>query len=401
MSSSKPRPLFTIDPGWLFILAGLATIALGTLVPAQRDLQTLRYQLDELQAKQRFSTDRLAAYSQFLDELEQDDEALYVRLAATQLNSRPEGDQPVILASRTAVPVTDWIDNSVHYAAPAPRFWPDSTISRLSSGAGQLWLLAAGALAVFAGMLLNTAAPRRRTMVEGANLSRLGNSAEEMREESMATCVMEEDVVTINRTARVQRETTAPRAERAAELHRKNSALNWNVPVVAAAGEVAELDLDDVDLLADSDNTIDAADDSEETWCGELEAVDSVDVAVAEPETEDDAVEDAYEDEDEDEHEDEDDDDEVDEDEDEDDDEWEDEDEEDDDEEDEDEEGEEDDDEEEEDEDDVDEDEWDDEETEDDEDDVEEVEVEEDEGEEEDDLFADDDEEEDEEEDDR
>lgn len=42
MSEVKPRPLFTVDPGWLFVLAGLGTIAMATLVPAQRDLQTLR-----------------------------------------------------------------------------------------------------------------------------------------------------------------------------------------------------------------------------------------------------------------------------------------------------------------------------------------------------------------------
>lgn len=138
----------------MYILAGLAIIALSTLIPARRDLHELRLQQAELLAKEQYTLDRLAAYAGFIDQWDQADQTLLVRLASTQLNRRPEGDRPIVLATNSSSTVTDWIEAAVDYSPPKPQQWPDSILSRLTAGDGQLWLLAGGTLAVFIGLVL-------------------------------------------------------------------------------------------------------------------------------------------------------------------------------------------------------------------------------------------------------
>jgi len=157
MADRPIRPLFTFDAGWMYIIAGLLVIAMATLIPARRDLHELRTQQSELDAKERYAFDRLAAYARFLDHWEQADDALLIRLAGSQLNRRPEGDRPIVLVDNASTAVTDWIEASVRFEKPAPQPWPQSILSRLTAGRGQLWLLAGGALAVFIGLVLTPA----------------------------------------------------------------------------------------------------------------------------------------------------------------------------------------------------------------------------------------------------
>ncbi|MHC4385219.1 MAG: hypothetical protein ACYS0J_20655 [Planctomycetota bacterium] len=96
-------PTIRLDAGWLYILAGLALCAAGILVPARRDLEDLRRQLDRLADERAISDARLHAYGSFLHLLNEDDPALIRRLAAAQLNLVPADEKPVLMAaSRTA-----------------------------------------------------------------------------------------------------------------------------------------------------------------------------------------------------------------------------------------------------------------------------------------------------------
>ena len=47
---AKPTPLFRIDPGWPFVIAGLLLLVAGVLIPAQRDLQRF---IGQIQASRR------------------------------------------------------------------------------------------------------------------------------------------------------------------------------------------------------------------------------------------------------------------------------------------------------------------------------------------------------------
>src|SRR5215510_11582214 len=65
---SATKPLFRVDPGWLFILAGLFVCAAGVILPAQNDLQSLRNQLEQLRSEEVHAYARLKAHSDFMDQ---------------------------------------------------------------------------------------------------------------------------------------------------------------------------------------------------------------------------------------------------------------------------------------------------------------------------------------------
>ena len=155
-----------IDPGWLFVIAGLAICAAVILIPAQTDLDSLRRQLDELQRKDSVISARLRAHSAFLDDLDRGDPQLVRRLAASQLNLVPEGHKPLLLSTSPRICVADWIDSTVE-EIPASRTRPrESTLSRLATGRHSLWLLGGSVLCLFIGVILGPSRLRADAAVE-------------------------------------------------------------------------------------------------------------------------------------------------------------------------------------------------------------------------------------------
>ncbi|MHC4414448.1 MAG: hypothetical protein ACYS0G_04110 [Planctomycetota bacterium] len=152
--SRARRPQLRLDPGWLFVVAGLAVCAAWLLVPAQQDLNALRRQVARLSEQEAASWARLNAQAEFLRQLDQDDPALVRRLAAAQLNLMPAGETPVLLASSRTAQVTDWIDATVEAPSPAPDRETETLLCRLTSGPYSLWVLAAGVLGVLMGLVL-------------------------------------------------------------------------------------------------------------------------------------------------------------------------------------------------------------------------------------------------------
>lgn len=156
------RPLFQVDPGWLFILAGLAICAAGIILPAQGDLQALQRQLDQLRAEEVHAYARLKAHSDFMDQVDRADPALVRRLAAAQLNVVPQGDKPVMLSVSDNAPVTDWIDGTVKTDIRPSKAVAISTLSRLANGPYRLWMFGGGIMSVFVGLMLSPAPLRSR-----------------------------------------------------------------------------------------------------------------------------------------------------------------------------------------------------------------------------------------------
>src|SRR5437763_930116 len=66
----------SIDPGWLFAIAGLAILACTVLLPALDDLGEARWQRDRALAIEKHRLVRLARYKQYLDALDSKDPAL-------------------------------------------------------------------------------------------------------------------------------------------------------------------------------------------------------------------------------------------------------------------------------------------------------------------------------------
>ncbi len=143
------------DPGWLFLLAGLAMLGATALISAQRDVDDARWLRDRMLAAEAHRQERIGRYEEFLGAVDERQPALIESLAAAQLNQIP--------ADRAAIPGTvrdNLADASVFPALepPALRLPPrqvvDSTLSRWISGdTTRIWLLAGSVMMILVGLL--------------------------------------------------------------------------------------------------------------------------------------------------------------------------------------------------------------------------------------------------------
>jgi hypothetical protein len=157
-SHAVTRPLFSLDAGWLFLIAGIAVIAATVLIPAAADLDEAYWQRNKALAIERHRLDRLERYGQYLSAVQRGDEDVTLSLMATQLNRSP--------VSR--VPLTPVIEPGRTNASPFPSLEPDplqlpdrlplqkhpSMLLRLTTNDHQrLWLMAAGVVCMLIGLL--------------------------------------------------------------------------------------------------------------------------------------------------------------------------------------------------------------------------------------------------------
>jgi hypothetical protein len=127
-------------------------MVMSALLPAQHDLAILNEQLAKLEHQEKVNQKRIGAYAQFLVELKSHDPSLLTRLAASQLNLMPKGEEPVLMATSMEHTVSDWIEATVPPQAFEPSLVPDTLLTRLASGQRRLWLMGGGALIVFIGL---------------------------------------------------------------------------------------------------------------------------------------------------------------------------------------------------------------------------------------------------------
>ena len=156
---------FRIDPGWLFVVGGLVLCVAGILLPAQRDLDDLRRQRAELRHEEAILQGRLAARGVFLQELDRRQPALIRRLAASQLNLVPQGEEPVLVSSSLNEDIISWVDATAQTMPTEEIHRANSTLSRLMTGRYRLWLLTAGVVSAFLGLLLDPSLTRVRKKI--------------------------------------------------------------------------------------------------------------------------------------------------------------------------------------------------------------------------------------------
>lgn len=145
-----------IDPGWLFLLAGMGILAATVLIPAGEDLAAARFQRDRALVIEAHRMDRLARYEEYLAALDSHQPSLVLSLAASQLNQIPEGRAP-IAGAKGALGANS--DVSVFPSLEPPpltlptRHKTESTLERLATNDHtRLWLIAAGAASVLIGL---------------------------------------------------------------------------------------------------------------------------------------------------------------------------------------------------------------------------------------------------------
>lgn len=148
----RVAPIARFSPGWPFLIAGLIVVGAVMLVPAWRDVQSVRLERDRLQAVVDYEARRVEATEAMLAAVESGDPELERRLIAWQLNLLPAGD--VALAREVhAGGVLGWIDDTVDPVADTLPPPPASTLEWIVSGPARLWVLAAGVLMVFVGLV--------------------------------------------------------------------------------------------------------------------------------------------------------------------------------------------------------------------------------------------------------
>jgi hypothetical protein len=160
---AKARPLLApIDPGYLFLIAGLALLAAAVLIPAQGDLADARWRRDTALAHEHTHRERLERYEHYLDALDRQNPAVLESLAATQLNILPDRAKP-IAATRLASDQTASIFRELE---PPPTVVPPrdehrSTLAGLVTDRdARLWVIAFAAICVLYSVLPRAARPR-------------------------------------------------------------------------------------------------------------------------------------------------------------------------------------------------------------------------------------------------
>lgn len=143
-----------LDPGWLFIIAGLAVCASALLIPAQRDLEDVREKLVVLKAYEGVSRQRMVTYDHFLVQVEREDPALLKRLAASQFNLLPEGETPILHdLQASGVSFDQWIESSLESGGLEQNPTPDTTLAQVANGPYRVLFMAGGILCLFIGLV--------------------------------------------------------------------------------------------------------------------------------------------------------------------------------------------------------------------------------------------------------
>jgi hypothetical protein len=152
------QPLFRFDPGWLFLLAGLLTISITVLIPAQHDLDIALWQRERAAVIEKHRLDRIERYAQYLKGLESGDESVALSLAAVQLNKSPVDRVPLNPRQNPAN-----VSASIFpHLEPPPAVLPgkpavtdrSSLLARWAiNDHTRLWMLAAGVLCILLGLL--------------------------------------------------------------------------------------------------------------------------------------------------------------------------------------------------------------------------------------------------------
>lgn len=155
MQPASKSPPVVIDPGWLFLLAGLGLLAATVLVPAAEDRARAAWHRDRALAVEAHRQARLDRYQEYLSALEAGEPSLVLALAEKQLNQIP-ADRALVPGERSTANDGASVFVSLE---PPPLVLPeytagDSMLARWTRGGmSRVLLLAGGAICVLLGLL--------------------------------------------------------------------------------------------------------------------------------------------------------------------------------------------------------------------------------------------------------
>ncbi len=155
MRARAGQPLFALDPGYLFIVAGLGLAAAIALIPAIDDRDEARHYRDKALALEAYRASTLARHAQYLDALQGRDEVLVRSLAVARRNAAPR-DRSLLVAPESAGVGTASILARLEgaYDPPSRVGVADTRLRRLATHpTARLALIAASAVAILYGLL--------------------------------------------------------------------------------------------------------------------------------------------------------------------------------------------------------------------------------------------------------
>ncbi|MBL9032922.1 MAG: hypothetical protein JNM80_14595 [Phycisphaerae bacterium] len=147
-------PIAYLDPGWLYLLAGLALLGATVLIPALEELAQVRHERDRALALERHRLARLERYEGYAEAVRREDPSLVIALAAAQLNQIPDNRTLVIepLDQARGATVFAGLEPPPLVLPDRPRV--DSILQRwTTSDSARPWLIAAGAVCLLVGLL--------------------------------------------------------------------------------------------------------------------------------------------------------------------------------------------------------------------------------------------------------
>lgn len=168
MSNPHDSKPVIIDPGWLFIAAGMGVLAAVVLIPAKESLDKARWQRDRAIAVEKHRQERITRYEEYLAALDEQSPSLVLSLAESQLNQIP-ADRGVIPGAGGRLLGSASQDLSVFPsleppALELPEYRPvESTLSKLvTNPKTRGWMILGGSVCVLMGLLPASRGWRRR-----------------------------------------------------------------------------------------------------------------------------------------------------------------------------------------------------------------------------------------------
>jgi hypothetical protein len=170
MNRDPTHPLpAVIDPGWLFLVAGIGIIAATVLIPAQEDLDEARWKREVALGHEFHRRERINRYEEYVSALDRREPSLVYALAASQLNEIPE-DRGVIggLGDARSANVSVFPALEPPPMESTERRKTVSYLQKLTTqDSTRLWMLAGGMACVMIGMLPSARSRLADVRVEG------------------------------------------------------------------------------------------------------------------------------------------------------------------------------------------------------------------------------------------
>jgi hypothetical protein len=162
-------PLFRLDPGWLFVIAGAALLSCLVIIPAQEDLRLAHAAKDRAFALERHRSNRIANYASYSGALQRREPTLMMALAAGQLNLAP-ADKAALVTSSEYITRSAGVfaDLEPKFEPPVPSARPDSLLYTLATHrTARMWVMVIGAVSILYGLLPSAEYGSRRTRARG------------------------------------------------------------------------------------------------------------------------------------------------------------------------------------------------------------------------------------------